>query len=75
MERGGGKGVGEGEKRRQETVVCEAYLLRCLNRKMAVLKLTGGSEYSSVTRHWSLASGSDKPGYHIREVTAHPYYM
>ena len=38
-----------------------AYLLRCLKRNTAVLKLTGGSEWRRVSKHWALASGSDKP--------------
>ncbi len=37
------------------------YLLRCLKRKTAVLKLTGGREWRRVSKHWALASGSDRP--------------
>jgi len=37
------------------------YRLRCLNRKAAVLKFTGGSECSNVIKHCSRASGSDRP--------------
>ncbi len=36
-------------------------LLRCLKRKTAVLKLTGGREYRRVIIHCSLASGSERP--------------